>query len=431
MDRHDPKASGPGPQGARLLAFRAIAAALPFLALGLLEGAFRIADAYGPTWENPNVAFKPGTQFFPEWKKDLVPKPSGTFRIFALGGSSTMGFGVTRPFAQVLEERLAESRPGPRWQVVNGGMGASGSHRVFEVMKKAGRLEPDLFLLYIGHNEFLEEVFYDPGGLVGRQQRLALFLRSFHVVNWLNSLVDLAPLGRTAMRKARLDRQFLGSGKFPLIKSPEQYRARLAFLASNLELMIEYCRAHGVPVVVVAEVPNLMWPPGNSVHGPRYAARAQEWDRLLEAGKAAADAKRYEAAVASLSAATAIDGEFAEAHHRLGRAFIGLGRKDDARRELLEADLLDRRGLRSNTEIVETMRDVCRRSSTPFFDAWGLFHDRPWEEYGPFGDRLFIDHCHPTEKGHDVLAEGILEFLAHASAEGALHLPASARPAAR
>ena len=89
-------------------------------------------------------------------------KPAGTVRIFCMGGSTTFGrpYDDTTSFAGWLREMLPVSVPDKKWQVINAGGISYASYRVATVMEELVNYQPDLFIVYTGHNEFLEERTY-------------------------------------------------------------------------------------------------------------------------------------------------------------------------------------------------------------------------------------------------------------------------------
>ncbi len=108
-------------------------------------------------------------------------KAPGTYRIVCLGGSTTYG----RPFFDLtsypgrLRALLPEVDASRPWEVVNARAISYASYRIRGVAEELAEYEPDLFLIDVGHNEFLERrtyagVFRTPrplreaAGLVGR-----------------------------------------------------------------------------------------------------------------------------------------------------------------------------------------------------------------------------------------------------------------------
>ena len=89
-------------------------------------------------------------------------KPAGTFRIFCVGGSTTYGrpYDDTTSFAGWLRAFLPEADDSRRFEVVNAGGISYASYRVATLMEELIRYEPDLFVIYSGQNEFLENRTY-------------------------------------------------------------------------------------------------------------------------------------------------------------------------------------------------------------------------------------------------------------------------------
>ncbi len=96
------------------------------------------------------------TQRFP------ARKAGGVTRVFCLGGSTTYGrpYDDRTSFCGWLREFLPAVEPGRRWEVVNAGGISYASYRVVRLMDALTRFEPDLFVIYTGHNEFLEKRTY-------------------------------------------------------------------------------------------------------------------------------------------------------------------------------------------------------------------------------------------------------------------------------
>jgi len=89
-------------------------------------------------------------------------KPPNTYRIFCLGGSTTYGrpYGDKTSFPGWLRELLPVAERSKNWEVINAGGISYASYRVAQLMEELIDYQPDLFIIYTGHNEFLEERTY-------------------------------------------------------------------------------------------------------------------------------------------------------------------------------------------------------------------------------------------------------------------------------
>jgi tetratricopeptide (TPR) repeat protein len=86
----------------------------------------------------------------------FATKAPGTFRIFLFGESAALGdprpaYGVGR----YLEVLLGERFPDARFEVVCAAMTAINSHGVLPIARECAALEGDLWIVYLGNNEFV------------------------------------------------------------------------------------------------------------------------------------------------------------------------------------------------------------------------------------------------------------------------------------
>ena len=91
-------------------------------------------------------------------------KPENSIRVFCLGGSTTFGrpYDDATSFPGWMRELLPAADNTKRWEVINAGGISYASYRVAALMEELCNYDPDVFVLYTGHNEFLEERTYHP-----------------------------------------------------------------------------------------------------------------------------------------------------------------------------------------------------------------------------------------------------------------------------
>ncbi len=89
-------------------------------------------------------------------------KSATTKRIFCMGGSTTYGhpYWDETSFAGWLRVYLPVVDPDTNWEVINAGGISYASYRVAALMEELANYEPDLFIVYSVHNEFLERRTY-------------------------------------------------------------------------------------------------------------------------------------------------------------------------------------------------------------------------------------------------------------------------------
>jgi len=122
----------------------------------------------------------------------ILPPKGARRRVLLLGGSN-----VRRLAEDYLEQRLTElSPPGhPGWEVFNLGREGYGSERLAILARQALVTEPDVVVLYSGHNEFIERRFAtELDESMGSWQRDGPFgLSRLRTFRWLKSLWAAEP----------------------------------------------------------------------------------------------------------------------------------------------------------------------------------------------------------------------------------------------
>ena len=134
------------------LALMALDVGEPGQRLNMSRGFDRSAGYLVPDPENPGGWH---TQMFEvEHLEITVPPKSDRRRLVMVGGSNTQGFP-----SNALAQKLDAADPDHTWEVVNLGRSGYGSERVSILLDQAIDLEPDVVLVYTGHNEFMEVGF--------------------------------------------------------------------------------------------------------------------------------------------------------------------------------------------------------------------------------------------------------------------------------
>src|SRR5205823_689413 len=99
--------------------------------------------------------------FFPH-QEFPASKPANGFRMFCFGGSTVHGHPYQSPtaFPAWLELELAGNIPGRVYQAVNCGGVSYASYRLAPIVKEVLSYQPDLVIVALGENEFLEDRTY-------------------------------------------------------------------------------------------------------------------------------------------------------------------------------------------------------------------------------------------------------------------------------
>lgn len=195
-----------------------------------------------------------------------VPPKAGGRRVVLIGGSNTQTF----PEA-LLQLLLDEGDPGDEgdqahrpWEVINLGREGFGSGRAGRVLEQSLDLDPDVVVVYSGHNEFVELAFereLDDLWDAPWQAAVDSALSNLRLYNALTAALggseqDWTELGGGAPG-AQQQRGGLSLLRMPYTETLSVHERYLA----NLKTMAEAAAERGVPLVLCTPVGNLLAPP--------------------------------------------------------------------------------------------------------------------------------------------------------------------------
>lgn len=429
--------AGNSPKGWRGVLIRTLAVLIGLAPFAAGEAVLRALDWQRPALhDDPFVGFstvhplfalnRDGTRyeippahdrFFCPESFDAV-KPRGEFRIFCLGGSTVQG----RPFAKEtsyttwLELSLRAADPSHPWRVINCGGTSYASYRLAEVMQELQGYQPDLFLIDMSHNEFLEDRTYQHikhvPKFIRRPLELASGLRIFGLVR--SAVVALGGRSWTPEKpilgpavEAKLDYR----GGLETYHHDETWRQDVIdHFEFNLRRMVRMAQEARVPVILMNPVYNLDTPPFKSEHRPGLSTEDRRrfeacWNEARQSY-----GKNLPRAIERLQEAIAIDDQHAGIHYALAKCYQQLDRMEEARRSFLDAKETDVCPLRILEPMSQSLFDVGRETGTPVIDLVDLFSER--SRGGILGDDWLVDHVHPSIRGHQLVASVVVDEMA-------------------
>ncbi len=343
-------------------------------------------------------------------------KPSDTFRIFCVGGSTTYGRPYTdaTSFAGWLRRMLPLADSSRNWEVINAGGISYASYRVARLMDELVGYDPDLFIVYTGHNEFLEKRTYAD---LGETSELFLAIAGFFSHTRIYSLARRALRGPPESRAAVDSRPVLAEEVDAILDEtvgPSTYTRNdalrdvvLQHFRFNLVRIVELARSAGASVLFVTPVSNLEdCTPFKSSYSDTLPEETRlECERLIS--RAAATGARD--AIELLDRVLALDPRHAGAQFRRARALAELGREADAESGYRRARDEDVCSLRALSSIVDSVRSVAAERGVALVDFEAIVARDPALR---FDRELFLDHVHLTVDAHGRLAEEIVRELA-------------------
>ncbi len=320
-----------------------------------------------------------------------VEKPPGTRRVVLLGESAAAGFPMTDyHLGRLVQARWKARYPEIPVEVINLSMVAINSHALREFARDALALDPDLFVLYAGHNEvigpFGPAAKFGPALSSPALARAALAVRRTRTGRAIESL--LGALGPSAAPWQGLNefRDVRVSHDDPALEG------MLSNTAENFRAITRLALDHGAKVLFCLPAVNLNdWPPLASTPPEEGGV-----DAVL-AAQDAGDFSGFQSAVLVYEAARR-----REAAGDLTRAWPLYRRALD----------LDQQRIRADSRVRALQADLAGEHPN---DIAMVDADRWLHEANPqfSGDReFFLEHVHLTMKGRAAVAELIVDGMA-------------------
>jgi Flp pilus assembly protein TadD len=416
MSRH----VGQKPRSRRSLFFTILVA--PFVAIATIEVVFRLTAVGGlePLFIDapvsgylqvntgvidrfflkPQAAPKPRAQA-PPFRED---KPADGVRIVVQGGSSAAGFpyGWAASPAAMLQDRLQASMPERTVEIVSTAMPESNSLMLLDLADEIIDIEPDVVVIYVGHDEFAA-----PGGAIAayssdrspEMTRLLLRLRRLHLVEAgfqvYGAAVSMKEIesARTASVDRPIPRIPYGGEVFTAVQ--KQFR-------ENLVLLLQKYRRHGIPVLIGTLASN------EQHQAPFIAADlpmsvAKPWHETLADVEAVLASGDTDAAIAGAGELVKLAPENAMSWFAQGEASLLRGRSSEARHAFLKAKDLDELRVRAPESFNDIIRAAALEHGAVLVDVQQAFAIR--SPAGIIGRELMREHQHPNIDGYFYLAD--------------------------
>jgi lysophospholipase L1-like esterase len=347
-------------------------------------------------------------------------KPNGTYRVFALGGSTTYGepYRSETAFPKWLELNLQAAAPEQTVEVINCGGLSYASYRVLAILREVLQYNPDLIIVYTGHNEYLEQRSYasalNQDSLLGRLVATPSRLRTVQLLQTAIGRLTGPPLDRDAEKSrtvmlTEVDALLDYNGGLENYHRNASWREPVVeHFRWNLRQMAVACKASKVPLVLVKPVANLLDCPPLKIEADLRLSESQrnQFETLWEQSRAT---EERQTAVDLLIQALRIDPQHAGANYLLGKLYSEQRKYDSAQTYLTLAKDWDVCPLRATTSLQQAVESTGTELSLPMVDAQKLFSEL--SKHKLVGDRWLVDHIHPTVEGHQKLGEALAEVV--------------------
>lgn len=352
-------------------------------------------------------------------------KGAGTKRIFCLGGSTTYGhpFDDRASFCNWLRQLLPQADPSTRWELINAGGISYGSYRIAEMMEELVRYDPDYFILYSGHNEFLENRTY------------AHIARLPPIVRWLTGVLEWTRgYSLLAETYRKLGGPSLGRQSIPVLPGeveaildnsygPKDYtrndtlsRQIVSHYRASVTRIVGRAKRAGAGILLVSTPSNLLdcAPFKSEFSGSLTPEQRQRAESSFQAGMRFFHEGRYDSAIRAFEAGTTVDGRHPDMLYFLGKSYYQSGDFQKAHAYLSRARDEDICPLRAFSQGPEWLSRIAQKEGVPFLDFNAILEGKLREREGHrlLGKRDFYDHVHLTVENHELLAVNMAEKLA-------------------
>jgi tetratricopeptide (TPR) repeat protein len=303
-------------------------------------------------------------------------KPANGYRIFCMGESTTYGhpyFDATS-FSGFLREYLKSADPRHAWEVINVGGISYASYRIAFLMEELVKYQPDLFIIYVGQNEFLERRTYSRLIDTPRAVReTAGVLAQSRVYSSLHRLIKRSSRGSsdTSVLPDEVEAILDGTvGPDDYQRDDEQRSQVVAHYRYNMSRMVEIARSVGAKLLFVMPAVNeRSMSPFKSQHRdnlqPEELAR---WEALVAAAAVQQKTGELAQALASLDQALEIDPRYADTHFQRGGVLYALQRYPEAKQAFQRAIDEDVCPLRMLSEMRPVIREIAAQNQVEVVD---------------------------------------------------------------
>ena len=356
---------------------------------------------------NPNFA----SRYF--FYTKTIPNPSidvfkqektpDTYRVFAMGGSSTAGYpyGFNGTYSRVVKDILQDRMPDKQVEVINVGISAISSYTLYDQVAEILQQEPDAILIYAGHNEFYGALgvgsnenlggfpWFVRGYLKLQQYKTFLLLRNAIVGagKWTASLFGAQEVNPNATLMERV----INSRSIAL-DGPKHQLAMHQF-DSNLSAILDAFTQQGVPV----------------------------WLGSL--------ASNYKDQVPFVDVPDAVDAQdqplpLASSVFQEGQSLLVDGNADAAQTQFAYAKDLD--GLKFRAP--ESINQIIRKKARAYEQVYYVPVYETFVEHSPngiIGNELMLEHLHPNAKGYFLMGASFAQAMLESDRLNDLIIPST------
>jgi tetratricopeptide (TPR) repeat protein len=327
-------------------------------------------------------------------------KEPNTLRIFILGESTAIGYPYFHngSFHRWLQYRLTHTYPDRPFEIVNIALTAVNSYTVLGFAKEVVNYEPDVILIYTGHNEYYGALGVGSTENIGGNRsliRLILWLRDFRITQLITAVYGkMIPSGDQSQDGTRMQRM---AAKQKIPYQSELYQRGVEQFSSNMKETLELFSKRDIPVFLS----NLV---SNEKDLKPFVSFPVDSLRFPDFYPAFMAAKEYRSASQFLKAADHHYPSHALCNYYLGQLAYAQGEFREAKGFFSKARDLDGLRFRAPAILNDITARLCAQyANAHLVDTKSVFE--AFSEHGIMGDRLILEHVHPDLMGYALMSD--------------------------
>ncbi len=373
---------------------RVLSVLIPIVLLAVLEIALRIFG-YGVNMDlfseykldnsflimNPEVSKKyftnseDATHGLAEiFRKEKSPE---TFRAFVLGASTGIGFPYTSngSFSRWLKYRLMNEYPDKEIEIINLSLTAVNSYAALDFTKQITAYNPDVVLVYLGHNEYYGALGIGSTSKLGNNIRLVRFLtniRELRIVQLINNINQSA---NTSEDESGANENLMVemAGDKDIAFGSEKYQMGIEQFRSNMDAICQILSNKNIPTVISTLISN-------------------------------------EKSLTPFISDTINSELSAEYYFELATENYNNGDYGNAKDQFVKAKELDMLRYRAPEEMNRIISDLANKYSDVYMaDTKKIFAEH--SEHGILGNEMLMDHVHPYLFGQGLISDSFYNTL--------------------
>lgn len=297
-------------------------------------------------------------------------KQKNSFRVFVVGASSAAGYPYlsSASFSKFIRKKLEILYHEKIIEVANFSMSAINSYTVRDLMPELLKKQPDLLLIYLGHNEYYGALGIGSVESFGSSRfvvNITLMLNKFKTVELIRNIVKAISNLFSSESQVSGSTMMAQLAKDKLIKyNSETFIEGLNQFEGNMYDILSMCKEANVPVIASTVASNLKdQKPFVSIADSKYPSANEIYSNAQTA--------------------------------------LTAGLIDSAKNLFVFAKELDALRFRAPEEINNIIIRLCKEFNYDLIKSDSVLNSASYS--GITGDELMTDHLHPNVKGYQLI----------------------------